>query len=311
MPTYNGEKFVSAALDSVRKQYRENIEIIVVDDGSSDRTLDIVREFAKFFPTRLITPGRIGNWIAVTNIGLRKAQGEWACFLHQDDVWLPGRMAEITRALDGFEGNLVIHSANYVSAGGGILGSWTCPFRNGLIAPHDFVERLLVQNFLAVSSPVFRRQTAVDSGGLDESLWFTADWDFWLRLGAIAPVRHIAKPLAGFGIHSGSQTAARQLRDDEWRQQLMTVLDRHFPTWAANAVNASAVHKVATASINVNSALASASRGEEACFGPVVRELLALGPWGWHRYLRDSRIVERLWARVKAHRQERLNRDDN
>ena len=73
MPTYNGEKFIAAALDSVLQQHDEEIELIIVDDGSTDRTLDIVRDFAKALPIRLITPGRIGNWVAATNIGLRES----------------------------------------------------------------------------------------------------------------------------------------------------------------------------------------------------------------------------------------------
>jgi len=105
------------------------MELIVVDGGSSDRTLDIVREFASSVPIRLITPARRGNWAAVSNIGLREARGEWACFLHQDDVWLPGRRPEI----NGFGGTPVVHSAEYLNADGEILGSWTCPFESGLI----------------------------------------------------------------------------------------------------------------------------------------------------------------------------------
>ena len=92
MPTYNGEKFIAAALESVRAQAVDRLELVVVDDGSSDGTLDIVRDFAKSLPIRLITPGRIGNWVAVSDLGLREATGDWACLLHQDDLWLPGRL---------------------------------------------------------------------------------------------------------------------------------------------------------------------------------------------------------------------------
>jgi len=64
MPVYNGEKFISAALESVRAQYREGIELVIVEGGSSDRTLEIVRDFAKVLPLRLITLGEAGNWVA-------------------------------------------------------------------------------------------------------------------------------------------------------------------------------------------------------------------------------------------------------
>src|SRR5580698_8174191 len=118
IPTYNGERFISAALASVQAQDHQGIELIIVDDGSSDRTLDIVRDFAKALPLRLITPERMGNWVAITNLGLREAKGDWACFLHQDDLWLPGRMARLWPEMETAEGPLILHNAKFVGPDG-------------------------------------------------------------------------------------------------------------------------------------------------------------------------------------------------
>ena len=128
--------------------------------------------------------------------------------------------------------------------------------------PNQFVERLLVQNFIAIPSPVFRRSLAVDPGGLDEALWFSADWDLWLRLGALGPVRFIAETLSAFRVHKASQTAARLLLPNEWEQQLATVLFRHLQNWPVTGKLRASVERVAMASIAVNSALSAASRGE-------------------------------------------------
>jgi GT2 family glycosyltransferase len=302
MPTYNGARFIAAALDSVRGQDNEGIELVIVDDGSSDHTLEIVRDFAKVLPIRLITPGRIGNWVAVTNLGLREATGEWACFLHQDDLWLPGRITRLRAEIAGAEGALVLHNAVFVGPDGRSLGPWTCPLPQGVVPSDRFIERLLVQNFIAMPSPVFRRSAAIDSGGMDEALWFTADWDLWLRLGAMGPVRFIAETLSAFRVHPASQTAARKLLPNEWEKQLTAVLDRHLPRWAAAAKRGGLVERVAMASVAVNSMLSAASRGESADQPAVFLELLALGPLGWHRYLRDSRIVQRVSSRLKAQR---------
>ena len=86
----------------------------------------------------------------------------------------------------------------------------------------------LIQNFIAIPSPVFRRSAVIDSGGLDESLWFSADWDLWLRLGAMGPVRFLAETLSAFRIHPASQTAARKLLPNEWEQQLTKVFAEHL-----------------------------------------------------------------------------------
>jgi GT2 family glycosyltransferase len=299
MPVYNGERFIAAALESVRGQ-QEGIELIIVDDGSSDGTLDIVRDFAKDLPIRLMTPGRIGNWVGVTNIGLREAKGDWACLLHQDDLWVPGRIARLRVEVERAKGALVLHNSIFVDPDGRKLGPWTCPLPEGDVPSEQFIERLLIQNFVAIPSPIFRRNAVLGSGGLDEDLWFTADWDLWLRLGALGPVRFIAETLAAFRVHPASLTVARKLLPNEWEQQLTAVTDRHLQNWAVTGKLRASVEQAAAASIAVNSALAAASRGEPVEYSSVLLRLLALGPSGWHRYLRDSRIVQRVRSRLKA-----------
>jgi glycosyltransferase involved in cell wall biosynthesis len=303
MPTYNGGQFITAALESVGQQQDDRIELVIVDDGSTDHTLDIVRAFARVLPIRLITPGRMGNWVAASNLGLREATGDWACFLHQDDLWLPGRLERLRSEMANNQGAFIIHNAMYVGPDGQELGPWTCPFSaSGAVPSNQFIEHLLVQNFIAIPSPVFRRDAVICSGGLDEALWFSADWDLWLRLGALGPVCFIADTLSAFRVHPASQTAARKLQPNEWEQQLTTVLAKHLESWPIRGKLRASVKQVAMASIAVNSALSAASRGEPVKRAAVLLQLLALGPWGWHRYLRDSRIVQRVRSRLKVQR---------
>jgi len=285
----------------VRGQH-DGIELVIVDDGSSDRTLDIVRDFAKVLPIRLLTPRRIGNWVAVSNIGLREATGDWACFLHQDDLWLPGRIERLRGEMESAEDALVLHNAIFVGPDGRELGPWTCPLPEGDVPQERFIERLLIQNFIAIPSPVFRRNAAIGSGGLDEGLWFSADWDLWLRLGALGPVRFIAETLSAFRVHPASQTAARKALPEEWETQLTTVLARHLQNLPVTGNLRAKVERAGMASIAVNSALSAASRGEPVSPSQVFLKLLALGPSGWHRYVRDSRIVQRVRSRLKAQR---------
>jgi len=298
MPTYNGEQYLAAGLESVRQQFDNEIELIVVDDGSSDSTVDIIKSFSDKMPLRLITPGRMGNWVAATNIGLREATGEWACFLHQDDLWLPNRIATISTAVNRAKGALIIHNTKFINPQGKTLGLSTCPLPVGDVPSDLFIERLLVQNFIALPSPAFRRSAALESGGLDESLWFSADWDLWLRLGALGPVNYINQTLTAFRIHPASQTASRKIAPQEWNQQLSTVFDRHQKTWAATGNRRISVERAAEFSIALNSALASASRGAGISLFSLVLKFLALGPAGWRRYIRDSRIMQRLKPRL-------------
>jgi GT2 family glycosyltransferase len=302
MPVYNGEKFIAAALRSVREQFRDGIEVVFVDDGSTDRTLEIVRDFAQVIPMRILTPGRIGGWPATTNIGLREARGEWACFLHHDDFWLPGRIARLWGEMESAKGAFILHNAVFVGPDGKRIGPWTCPFSEGIVPPEQFVERLLIQNFIAIPSPTFRRKAVLESGGLDEASWVCADWDIWLRLGALGPVRFIAESLSAYRIHPASMTAARKRLPNEWGQQLTTVLDRHLKNWNHQGWRSTSVERVARASIAVNAALSAGFHGEPFRPSAALLELFALGPAGWHRYLRDSRIIERVRARLRVRR---------
>ena len=291
---------MGAALESVQSQYCEELEVVVVDDGSTDGTMRILEYFSRSLPLRVVRPGRLGNWVATTNIGLREACGEWACFLHQDDLWLPGRMSRLLPELGKAEGAMVLHHSAFIGPRGERLGPWTCPLKQGNVSSDRFLEQLLVQDFIAIPAPVFRRRAAIDSGGLDESLWLAADWELWLRLGFLGPVRFLADTLTAFRIHPASQTIARKLGPGEWVHQLDTVLERHLSRWQAPENIKKRVTRAATVSNAINATLAGLARGEKVFLAGALLQLLALGPAGWRRYLRDSRIVERVGSRLRV-----------
>jgi glycosyltransferase involved in cell wall biosynthesis len=302
MPVHNGERFIAATLESVRAQYREEIELVIVDDGSTDHTLDIVHDFAKVLPLRLFTPGRLGSAEAACNIGLREARGEWAGFLHCDDLWLPGRMARLWGEMETTDAVIIVHNSVFIGPDGQRLGLWTCPLSEGNVPPEQFIERLLVQNFIAPVAPVFRREVALESGGMDRAIWACPDWDLWLRLGSLGPVRFIDETLTAYRVHSQSQTVAHPRLADEWEQNLTIVLDRHLKSLPATGKHRASVERVARASVAVNSALLAALRGEPTKPLAAFLQLLSLGPVGWHRFLRDSRIVQRVGSRLKVQR---------
>lgn len=302
MPVYNGERFIAAALESVREQLHDGIELVIVDDGSTDGTPDIIRNFADAYPVRVIAPGRLGSAEAACNLGLHEARGQWAGFLHCDDLWLPGRMARLWGEMETTDGVIIVHNSMFIGPNGQRLGLWTCPLSEGNVPPQQFIERLLVQNFIAPIAPVFRREVALESGGMDRTIWACPDWDLWLRLGSLGPVRFIDETLTAYRVHSQSQTVAHPRLADEWEQNLTIVLDRHLKSLAATGKRRASVERVARASVAVNSALLAALRGETTRPLAAILQLLALGPSGWRRYFRDSRIAQRLGSRLKVQR---------
>ncbi|MGL6339232.1 MAG: glycosyltransferase [Waterburya sp.] len=298
VPTYNGSKYLAAALDSVVVQQDDELECVVIDDGSTDNTLEIIKSYQDKLRIKLITQARQGNWVANTNLALSEASGKYACFLHQDDLWLQGRLAIIKKAIALYpQANLYLHDSVFIDQQGKPLGLWRCPLtdQEKVITASKMREKLLIQNFIAIPAPVFKRQTALDLGGLNQELWYTADWDFWLKLASVGDSCYISKPLAAFRVHGDSQTIRRSSSVREFRQQMRSVVDTYLQTQST-----SEVAKVAFFSTEVNTTLAAMVHGESPNLFKLATDFLFLGPFGWRRYWQDSRIQERVSARLKA-----------
>jgi glycosyltransferase involved in cell wall biosynthesis len=298
MPTYNGAAHLPSALASVAAQADDGVEVIAVDDGSCDATLDILASFSNRLQLEIIRRPHVGNWVANTNVGLRGARGTWACILHQDDLWMPGRIDRL-RSARGAGASMILHAARYLDDSGSVIGTWRCPLpANRLLEAEDVVAHLLVQNFIAMPSPTFLRTIALDLGGLDESLWYTADWDLWLKLAGAGRTVYFREALAGFRVHAQSQTVKRG--SVEVREQLARVIERYLPAWEAAHPQQRVVPQTVRFSMALNVALSGALHGQPLRWAHLVASFLSLGPSGWRRYFDDSRMHERLAARLIA-----------
>lgn len=303
IPTYNGESYLPFMLDSVLTQEDPNIECIVVDDGSTDRTLSILEQCKKKLNLVLVGQERKGNWVAATNHALSLASGDYISILHQDDVWHKDRL-KVLRALTKAHPKVdfFLHSADFIDSRGRYLGHWRCPLPAypSIVDPDIMLERLLTQNFVAIAAPIIKRETAIALGGLDEKLWYTADWDFWLKLTLRGQIVYCAESLCGFRIHPHSQTETRSAYLSEFRQQLELVPGRYFNHLNGAKSREDEIRKTSAFSIDVNVAFASAVHGEKIGVLKLFFGLLRLGLFGIRRYLRDSRIWERAIARART-----------
>ena len=302
VPTYNGESFLPNALNSILSQGDEQIEVIAVDDGSTDSTIQILESFSAKLTLRIITRGHVGNWAANTNYGLALAQGDFICFLHQDDHWLKDRIRILKPLLERNSATIMLlHPSWFIDSRGKYVGLWRCPLpgNESWLEPKVIIERLLVQNFISMPAPLFSRTAALSVGGLAEDLWYTADWDFWLKLAAAGKTSYIPRALSAFRIHPQSQTAQRSTRIDDFHRQLMVVLERHIRSYEAVYANKPAVTLAARFSVKANTILASHVHGQRPNFFSLLPEFLAMGPEGCYRFLRDSRISERMLPRIR------------
>lgn len=299
VPTYCSERWLGETLGSVQAEAADGVELILVDSSPSAATRDIAQSFAKSLSLTIFERPDLPMWHQKTNFAAKIAAADHLCWLHHDDLWLRGRAKKAREWIEAApHAPLHLAPTAIVDATGQQLGVWRCPLRsNASIHADEFVERLLVQNFISTPAPVFRKDAFLACGGLDETLWYTADWDVWLKLGGQGQVLYHDDVTTAFRVHGSSLTVTGSRDFGDQRRQMEIVLDRHL---SRLTVDAEPVAKRARASITVNAALASASAGDPGLLWRAASELASLGPSGLMRYLRDSRLFERVAPRLRA-----------
>ncbi|MEA5463860.1 glycosyltransferase [Leptothoe sp. PORK10 BA2] len=177
IPAYNCEDSISSTLHSVFQQTYVTIEIIVINDGSTDETLTVLKRFQDS-RLHIVTQSNAGV-SASRNRGINMAKGDFIAFLDSDDLWLPHKLADQMIALQSKSQAAVAYSwTDYIDQDGHFLRQgYYCNFEGNV---H---QRLLLGSFLESGSNPLIRRTALESvGGFDESLSTCEDWDLWIRL---------------------------------------------------------------------------------------------------------------------------------
>jgi glycosyltransferase involved in cell wall biosynthesis len=194
----NAEKYLAHQLESVAGQSWPDVEQIVIDGGSTDHTLAIVRSAAQNNPRIRWSSGPDSGIGDAMNKGLALATGEIIAFLHADDFYVDDevldRVAGVFAAQPDTE--WVTGGVHYVDGTGRILKRYP--------ARRWSYQRLLRGNILFHPATFVRRRVLESVGGFDPSLRYTMDYDLWLRLGKRCAPCSLPEPLACFRIHSQS-----------------------------------------------------------------------------------------------------------
>ena len=301
VPTYQGGHHLDSALSSVAMQNDGGIEVIIIDDGSTDGIRQVVSAWEDVLTMRIIWNEHDGNWVGSTNIGLAEAKGEWVCFLHQDDMWNQGRVAHLREMMRRHpDVNMFLHSAFFVNDKGWKVGLWKSPLPHSRpLSPSYVLPRLLVQNFIAINAPVFRRKLVEQVGPLDESLWYFADWDYWLKLAGLGLVVYNAEPLCSFRLHATSQTASRTANVEDIERQFNQVMERALASPALPEPLRVAALRASGFSRTFYLFMLSLMHKKPLHIRVVLREAMRIGPMGVVRYIRYSRLIDRVLPRLR------------
>ncbi len=213
-PSYNQAPFLEATIRSVLEQDYPDIEYLVIDGGSTDGTLDILRRYQRRLTW--ISERDAGQSDAL-NKGFRRAKGQIVAWLNSDDVYLPGAVRRAVEFLEQHPAAAMVYGeADCIDESGKLLGSY--------FSRHFDLAELALSCFVCQPT-VFLRRTAVgDVGWLDPSLHYAMDYDLWIRLAQKYPVAYLPEKLACYRAHAAAKTFVR--RDRSYQEAIRVVKKR-------------------------------------------------------------------------------------
>ena len=210
-PSFNQARYLEATIQSVLEQDYPRIEYIIVDGGSSDGSVDVIKKYA----------GRLAWWVSeqdkgqtdAINKGFNRANGEILAWLNSDDTYNPGAVSAAVKYLtENPDVAMVYADCNYINEQGGVIGKF-----NSAQTDH----RRLREGYVHIPQQTmfFRANYWQELGPLDPSFYFAMDYDLWTRIAARAPIKYLAgQTWANFRIHTSGKTTSAD--DRCWPEML-------------------------------------------------------------------------------------------
>jgi glycosyltransferase involved in cell wall biosynthesis len=256
--SFNYGRYIGAALDSVRAQAMTDFECIIVDDGSTDDSVAVIKTVLSDPRFRLIRQQN-GGVSRARNVGIGQVRAPFIAFLDADDQWRPEKLK---RQLDRFttKSNLGV-----VFTRRSIIDTADAPRpANDAVSPQgQVVTRLFRQNFVCFSSAMVRTEAAIRVGGFDERLGLAVDYDFWLRIARRYPFGVVDEPLVSYRVGHGINLSGRQRERYHVARYVMRRFEKHFDSPAAQLGAAEIARAEAETLAHLGVLCRGSSRGEE------------------------------------------------
>ena len=210
MPTYNGERFVGEAIESALGQTYEHLELVVVDDASSDATAEIVETYQRKNPERIRFAQKADRKgpCKRRNDALELARGTLLAWLDQDDLWLPEKLARQVAVFESQPNVGLVYTGYeaFDSETGAVIDDWR---DESIEAEGEALAPLFYQGaFIASVTAAFRREALARSRGRlrEKDFSFGDDYYLWLTIALDWQVARVAEVLARYRRHAGNET---------------------------------------------------------------------------------------------------------
>ena len=210
-PSFNQARYLEATIQSVLEQDYPRIEYIIVDGGSTDGSVNVIKKYA----------GRLAWWVSeqdkgqtdAINKGFNRASGEILAWLNSDDTYNPGAVSAAVKYLtENPDVAMIYADCNYINEQGGVIGKF-----NSAQTDH----RRLREGYVHIPQQTmfFRANYWKELGPLDPSFYFAMDYDLWTRIASRAPIKYLAgQTWANFRIHTSGKTTSAD--DRCWPEML-------------------------------------------------------------------------------------------
>jgi glycosyltransferase involved in cell wall biosynthesis len=272
-PVYNRADYIAEVLDSILSQDYSELELIVLDDGSTDDSLAVIKRYEA--RARIETHPNMGETRTV-NRGFSLATGDVIGVVNSDDPLLPGMVRAAVDALAADPALMVVYPDwKLIDAKGAEM-------RTVETHAYSYADMLRWHHCLPGPGAFFRRRVVEALGGRDETFRYVADFDFWLRAGLIGPFARIPRPLATFRHHETSATVAE--KGKRMADEHLTLIEKLY----ARADLPEAVRSLKREAFSSACFIAGVTAGENA---PEVRRQYFLDALRWcpEKYLGEYR----------------------
>jgi len=227
MPAYNSEQYIAESIQSVLQQTYENWELLVVDDGSTDNTSDIVNRFATTEIRIKYIFQQNGRQAKARNTGIEKSTGTLIAFLDSDDLWLPDKLERQVTTLVAMNADVVYSNALIIYEPDAAPGATEFPIVAGRVEGKEMLDLLLLQNPMPVQSVLLRMDMFEKAGPFDESVAYHGceDYELWLKLAAHGATFYgIDQKLVKYRRHPTATTH----KNSNWLKPMLRVVLHHI-----------------------------------------------------------------------------------
>lgn len=205
-PSFNQGKYIKATIESVLSQNYPNLEFIVVDGGSTDETVNILKSYGN--KLKWVSKKDRGQSHAI-NKGLKMASGELLAYLNSDDVYLPGTLKYVGEYYASHRSDWITGDCDLIDENGAVIlkTNWLVgTYKKFLSIIYSPLTLKIVDNMIPQPSTFWSRRAYEKIGGFNESYHYVMDYDYWIRLSKFYKPVFLPRVLSGFRAQSESKS---------------------------------------------------------------------------------------------------------